>query len=212
MSKIFVISLPRTGTTSFSVAMLNAGFKVAHTAFTQQSFELADVITDAPCFSDYAQLDKLFPSAKFIYLERPLENWIPSVQRLLNKMLPHLSTSGHFSPVLKRAFNETFSLADSNLLTDEHLRQCYKNHNKKVREYFKNRNDLLCIDISERNSYFRLCRFLGMTFNDGETFPHLNQGAQVAKWTSIKHTNKISSYSAGIHHRKFFDYKTGNTE
>ncbi|RYE30840.1 MAG: sulfotransferase family protein, partial [Sphingobacteriales bacterium] len=31
MKKIFIIGLPRTGTTSISVALLNYGLKVAHT-------------------------------------------------------------------------------------------------------------------------------------------------------------------------------------
>ncbi|WP_320819085.1 sulfotransferase, partial [Thalassolituus sp.] len=42
MSKIFIIGLPRTGTTSISVALLELGFLVAHTAFTKKAFEVAE--------------------------------------------------------------------------------------------------------------------------------------------------------------------------
>ncbi len=51
MSKLFIIGLPRTGTTSISVALLEMGLLVAHTAFTKKAFEVADAISGAPCFS-----------------------------------------------------------------------------------------------------------------------------------------------------------------
>lgn len=211
-TKIFIIGLPRTGTTSISVAMLDAGFKVAHTAFTQQCFVLADVITDAPCFSDFEQLDKLFPNSKFVYLERSLSQWLPSMQRLLVKMSPQLTEKGSFSPVLKRSFNETFDLMNEGLMTDEHLTQCYLAHQQHVMHYFKDRNDLLSIDISVENSYQRLCEFLSIPFSEGKGFPHLNVGNQVSKWKQVKHDNKVSSFSAGVHHRQFFDYKSGTCD
>ena len=111
MNKLFIIGLPRTGTTSISIAMLDYGFKVAHTAFTKQAFELADVISDSPCFCDYQQLDALYPNSKFVYLDRALEQWIPSIQMLLKKMQENLAPkTGIFNPVLKRSFNETFDL------------------------------------------------------------------------------------------------------
>ena len=111
MNKLFIIGLPRTGTTSISIAMLDYGFKVAHTAYTKQAFELADVISDSPCFCDYQQLDALYPNSKFVYLDRALEQWIPSIQMLLKKMQENLAPkTGIFNPVLKRSFNETFDL------------------------------------------------------------------------------------------------------
>lgn len=208
MSKVFIIGLPRTGTTSISVALLDAGLKVAHTAFTQQAFALADAISDAPCFSDFEQLDKLFPGAKFIYLTRDLTLWVPSMQRLLVKMSPNLLTrAGHFSPVLKRAFNQTFHLEDDNLLSVSHLTQCYLAHQTKVRSYFEGRNDLLTIDISDADSFKKFAAFLDLPYIQGQKFPHINIGTQVAKWTEIKHVNKVSSFSAGKNHRRFFDYQ-----
>ena len=207
MCKIFIIGLPRTGTTSISVAMLEIGYKVAHTAFTKQSFELADVISDAPCFSDFKQLDKLFPHSKFVYLQRELASWLPSVQRLLTKMIPHLDPkTGHFSPVLKRSFIETFDLTNKNLLTEKHLTECYLKHHKQVQSYFQGRDNLLTINLSETDSYAKLCLFLALPYQHGATFPHLNKGSQVAHWKAYKHANKVSSFSAGKDHRQFFDY------
>tara|TARA_R110001583_G_scaffold51874_3_gene161476 strand:+ start:258 stop:944 length:687 start_codon:yes stop_codon:yes gene_type:complete len=205
--KIFIIGLPRTGTTSISVAMLALGFKVAHTAFTKQTFELADVISDAPCFSDYQQLDKLFPDSMFVYLQRDLLQWVPSMQRLLVKMAPHLLTkTGHFSPVLKRAFNISFGEDHQLRCSEQHLTECYLRHQNQVQQYFKGRTNLLSINLSHEKSYVELCTFLSLPYEDGTKFPHLNQGAQVANWKACKHTNKVSSFSAGKDHRQFFDY------
>jgi len=207
-NKIFVIGLPRTGTTSISVALLNLGFTVAHTAFTKETFSLADAISDAPCFSDFEQLDHLFPGAKFIYLQRDLATWLPSIRRLLIKMQQNLQPKvGTFSPVLKRAMEEIFHLDSDDLLSDEHLTACYLTHLSHVKNYFKYRKDLLMIDISNSTSYQEMVRFLALQDDGNQTFPHLNTGEQVAGWKAYKHINKISSHSAGKDHRQFFDYK-----
>lgn len=208
MNKIFIIGLPRTGTTSISVALLDHGFKVAHTAFTQQAFKLADVVSDAPCFSDYQQLDALFPGSKFIYLERSQDLWIPSIQKLLKKMKDSLEIkTGVFNPVLKRAFHTTFELSTAtNSLDAQHLENCYQQHKDSIRNYFEFRDDLLEINISQRDSFSTLLQFLNIDFEGEPQFPHLNIGKHVSNWREHKHPNKVNSNAAGVHHRKFFDY------
>jgi hypothetical protein len=210
MNKLFIIGLPRTGTTSISVALLQHNFKVAHTAYTKRAFELADVISDAPCFSDYQELDKLFPDSRFVYLERALENWIPSMQMLLKKMLPELDAKkGYLHPVLKRSFNKTFALqtaADPENM--QHLATCYLSHQQAVLDYFADRTDLLKIDISHSKSLSHLLSFLDIaTQDEASEFPRLNVGKQVDNWKEFKHPNKVNSLSAGKEHRKFFDYQ-----
>lgn len=187
--------------------MLESGFKVAHTAFTKHAFELADAVSDAPCFSDYQQLDRLFPGSKFIYLQRDLSKWIPSMQRLLIKMEPHLvPKTGHFNPVLKRSFQQTFELSNQDLLTETHLTRCYETHQQQVESYFHKRDDLLSINISEQGSLKKLLDFLAVDCQEQKQFPHLNQGTQVSNWKAYKHVNKVNSLSAGKDHRKFFEY------
>ena len=217
MNKLFIIGLPRTGTTSVSVALLEHGFKVAHTAFTKRAFELADVISDAPCFSDYQQLELLFPESRYVYLERPLDKWIPSMQMLLKKMQEPLDIkTGYFNPVLKRSFNETFKLSSaSNPFDSQHLATCYQNHKEEVLTYFSSRDDFLSIDISQSGSLKALLSFLDIAIEDSTgkpndsniNFPRLNIGKQVDSWKEFKHPNKINPNSAGREHRKFFDYK-----
>lgn len=208
MNKIFIIGLPRTGTTSISVALLDYGFKVAHTAYTKRAFELGDVISDAPCFCDYQQLDKLFPHSKFVYLDRAVKSWVPSMQMLLNKMLPELAPkTGYLNPVLKRCINTSFKLSTTSVpLSEQHLTACYLEHKHSVFNYFAGRTDFLHIDISQSGSLKALLQFLEISAEDAGDFPHLNAGKQVDNWQQLKHPNKINSLSAGKEHRKFFDY------
>jgi len=205
MSKIFIIGLPRTGTTSISVALLEMGLSVAHTAFTKKAFEMADAISDAPCFSDYKQLAVLYPNARFIYLDRCMDKWLPSITMLLEKMAPHLQPkTGKFNPILKRSFDHTFSSTWP--LTYSALVDCYSRHKRAVFSYFKNNENFLSIDISEQGSLLTMGQFLGIETQGKIDFPKLNSGRDVASWKDYKHPNKINSNMAGIEHRKYFDY------
>lgn len=209
MNKLFVIGLPRTGTTSISVAMLEYDFKVAHTAFTKHAFELADVVSDAPCFSDYKELDKQFPDSRFVYLDRDVDKWIPSAQMLLKKMEARLDpVTGVFSPVLKRSFNEVFALTSTDdPHTTEHLEACYLKHKAAVFEYFAGRDDFFSVNLSHKGSLASLLGFLGLEVKGSEDFPHLNIGRHVSGWREHKHPNKVNPNSANEAGRKFFDYK-----
>ncbi|NRD71916.1 sulfotransferase family protein [Shewanella sp. VB17] len=214
MTKFFIIGLPRTGTTSVSVALLEHGFKVAHQAFTKQAFELADVISDAPCFSDYKQLDYLYSNAKFIYLDRSLESWVPSMQMLLSRMLVHLDEKkGRFHPILKRSFKHSFGVGEVDEPTNtQHLMHCYQAHKKNIFDFFSDRNDFTSIDVSKDGALSKLLDFMNVEDNANFeavqlNFPHLNSGRRVASWDEYKHPNKISANAAGPEKRKYFDYK-----
>jgi len=209
MNKLFIIGLPRTGTTSISVALLDYGYMVAHTAFTKRAFELADVVSDAPCFSDYKALDEIFPGSKFVYLDRDLKKWIPSAQMLLKKMAVRLDpVSGVFSPVLKRSFNDVFALTSTDdPYSEAHLSACYLKHKQEVFDYFSNRADFTSVNLAQSGSLKELLDFLGIKSDQGVEFPHLNIGRHVSGWKEFKHPNKVNSNSAGTEGRKFFDYK-----
>lgn len=209
-NKIIIIGLPRTGTTSVSVALLEQGLKVAHMAFTKAAFMQADAISDAPCFSDFKQLDELFPGAKFIYLDRELDSWVLSMQMLLSRMLPHLDDkTGRFHPIMKRSFRHCFGVGEVQDPQDEqHLIDCYQRHKTEVVNYFAGRHDLLCIDISQQGALGQLLAFMGLAATENQqNFPKLNVGRNVASWDEYKHPNKISANASGPDKRKFFDYK-----
>jgi hypothetical protein len=206
MNKLFIIGLPRTGTTSISAALLEY-FKVAHTCYTKRAFELADVISDCPCFSDYPHLDLLFPGSKFVYLQRDLQQWLPSIQMLLNKMIPSLYSETYVNPILKRSFEQAFELNTVvNPLDITHLKICYQRHEQGVIDYFHGQDNLLSIDINQADNFSQLLNFLGLPQTGDEQLPHLNIGKLVDNWNDIKHTHKINPNTAGSEGRKFFDY------
>lgn len=208
--KVIFIGLPRTGTTSVSVALLEQGLKVAHMAFTKAAFMQADAISDAPCFSDFKQLDELFPEAKFVYLDRELDSWVPSMQMLLSRMLPHLDAkTGRFHPIMKRSFRHSFGVGMvENPQDEQHLIDCYQRHKAEVVNYFAGRHDLLSIDVSQQGALGQLLAFMGLAATENQqNFPKLNVGRNVASWDEYKHPNKISANASGPEKRKFFDYK-----
>lgn len=200
--KIFIIGLPRTGTTSVCAAMLNLGYKVAHTAYTDRAFESAKVIADTPIFCDYQHLDNAYPNAKFIYLERSLDKWLPSIQQLLLRMHNNLARDdGGFNPIIKRCYLDTFapySLDNINSFT--FLTNCYQQHFTQAKHYFHQRKeDFLSIDISANNSFEQLVKFLELEEDNLaiKTFEKLNVGGKVTAWKDIKSDLKIDSTNKG---------------
>ena len=191
MTKVFIIGLPRTGTTSVCAAMLELGFKVAHTAYTDRSFVEAQVIADTPIFCDYQHLDKAYPDAKFIYLTRTMDKWLPSIQQLLVRMHTNLvRDDGGFNPIIKRCYQEIFApYSLENIHNVEFLAHCYQQHERQVQVYFQGReNDFLSIDISLNQSYAELLCFLDIKNKDtkGLSFKKLNVGGKVTAWKDIK--------------------------
>ncbi|MBA6288323.1 sulfotransferase [Colwellia sp. MB3u-4] len=206
MNKIFIIGLPRTGTTSICAAMLELGFHVAHTAYTDRSFTEAQVIADTPIFCDYQYLDKAYPNAKFIYLGRAMDKWLPSIEKLLARMHTNLiRDDGGFNPIIKRCYQTIFTPYNLDNINDfEFLALCYQEHQSQVYQYFQGReDDFLSIDISDSQSYKHLLSFLALTGDinahkaAGLGFEKLNVGGKITAWKDIKNTLKVNSTNKG---------------
>lgn len=201
-NKIFILGLPRTGTTSICAAMLSLGYSVAHTAYTKHCFEQAQVIADTPIFHDFIALDKAYPNAKFIYLQRPLELWLPSIKQLLLRMQRNvLRQDGGFNPIIKRCYLATFApFTLDNIQSDRFLSQCFQTHQARVKQYFQHRpKDLLSIDISEADSYAKLCQFLQIPVPETQQlgFKRMNIGGKVTAWKEIDSPLKVESTTNG---------------
>lgn len=218
-SKVFIIGLPRTATTSVCVEMLAFGFKTAHTAYTHKCFEQAQVIADTPIFCDYQTLDLKYPNAKFINLSRDLTLWVPSIRQLLSRMFTNLHRQdGGFNPIIKRCFLNVFSpLTEENIASDEFLISCYERHQAGIQSYFSGReHDLITINVAQSDSYNELESFLRLNFptvmggektacdtNDtnGKSvlsgFKPINIGGKVTAWNKIKHPLKVASTNNG---------------
>ena len=200
--KVFIIGLPRTATTSVCLALLESGFKTAHTAYTTNTLEHAQVIADTPVFADYPLLDKKYPGSKFVYLERDINSWVPSIKQLLKRMYVNLQRSdGGFNPHLKRCYNQVFSpLSQESILSDDFLKGCFERHHNDVIQYFSNRQqDLLSINVSDDDSYQRLMNFLKVPpqSQHQKGFKRINMAGKVTAWNDIKHKDKIPSTNQG---------------
>lgn len=199
MNKLFIIGLPRTGTTSVCHALLQFGYATAHTAYTDNCFENAMAIADTPIFNDYQTLDKHYPGSKFLYLMREKNVWLPSIRQLLTRMHTNLTRQdGGFNIHIKRCYLSIFKdLSLSNIGDDNYLSDCYDKHFETALSYFENRpNDFLAIDIAKQNSYNLLCQFLNKD-SDKRAFEKMNIGGKVTAWNDIKHPLKIDSTAKG---------------
>lgn len=198
-NKVFIIGLPRSGTTSVCIAALALGFKTAHTAYTQAALDEAEFIADTPVFNDFEQLDKCYPNSRFIYLSRPLSLWLPSISRLLTNMAPKLLVPhGGFNPCIKRCYGEVFSPLTATSINDlAQLEAAFMRHQQRVNDYFASRpDDILRLDISAPKSYQAFTEFVLGKAHAGE-FVHVNKGAKVTAWNKIKHPLKIASTANG---------------
>jgi len=202
-NKIFVIGLPRTGTTSLCATILELGFSTAHTAYTMQTFNDAQVIADTPIFCDFEKLALDYPDALFIYLTRSLDRWLPSIKQLLNRMFVNVTREdGGFNPHIKRCYQAIFSpFTLENINDDNFLGQCYLTHQQSILHFFTQqypqfKNRLLTLDISNKSDMARLTSFLEIPEPKCEFF-HLNKGGKVTAWKDIKHPLKVESTNNG---------------
>ena len=198
MAKIFIVSLPRTGTTSICLYMLDRGLKVAHTAYNDLVFEQADVIADTPVFVDYPTLYSRYPDAKFVYLERSMPTWIPSIRRLLQTMRKQwLRDCTFFEEDIKRCFKEVFPRFEGKKdFKNEYLYTNYDRHKTGVLNFFADKPEqFLRLDIEQTGAGGALSEFCGIEVNKHcyNELPHVNKGRRIAFWAGIEHDNKIAS-------------------
>ncbi|ODA30613.1 sulfotransferase [Veronia pacifica] len=176
MSKVFIVGLPRTGTTSLCKACIDLGFSTAHTAYTVETIVNAEVVADTPVFNDYMLLHRKYPDARFIYLERPLAVWLPSISRLLSRMADNLfSEHGGFNDTIKRCFFNTFQGLTTDKIDDfEFLETCYQQHRRQALHYFQqNKTNYICLDIADADCHDLLCQFLNVPLQH-RRMPRLN--------------------------------------
>ena len=199
--KIFVVGLPRTGTTSFCASTLQLGLKTAHTAFTNQCLAEAKVFADAPFFTNYARMAEQFPDALFVYLERDLNSWVPSIRQLLVRLSPNLlSDTGGAHPLLKQSYLSVFChLTPSKINQDSYLIESYQSHKDALLRFFsqeKVKTQLIQLDISKAGELQKFAEIIGVKAQQTH-FPHVNKNAKITYWKSISHPLKIESNLAG---------------
>jgi hypothetical protein len=112
----------------------------------------------------YEKLDKHFPGSFFILTERDEESWWQSVEKWL--VTSNKSDREKFERYLKH-------LKLTSLNKDEFI-EAYINYNKKVKEYFKGRDNFIIMNLEKGDGWEKLCNFLKLPKPD-VPFPHANR-------------------------------------
>lgn len=188
--KIFGIGLSKTGTTSLTRALDIMGFSAAHyfnnysgELLAQRDIALYDALTDTPISYQFEQLYERYPDAKFIYTTRPLEKWVPSLLKHIQRVLNISSYSG-FDEVVN-GDNDT---RHGELFRDVHNKlyvqyktpeEAYHAHDANVRNFFAERPEANFLEINffEGDGFPELARFLGCPEPD-QPFPWENVAAK----------------------------------
>ena len=176
--KIIYVGFEKTGTTSLGIALKMLGYSVkehcpralmpilkGNYIKVHRIIRNYDAVADKPWFKIYKELDNELPGSKFILTIRDESNWYNSVSR-------------HFG-ILRTPLHE-WIYGRGNGIPKENKQntiKVYSKHNQEVINYFKNRpNDLLILDLSEKDIWEKLCDFLGHEIPQGQ-FPHSNKNA-----------------------------------
>jgi len=187
--KVFCIGLNKTGTTSVREAMLELGYVIGNQREGEllfddwvvrdfrrllKYFRTAQFFQDVPISYPYTFIaaDQAFPGSKFILTVRnDPEQWYNSVINYHGKLFGN----GNIPPTVEDLKNANYvykgfpydaakkvmNVDDDKLYDKETLINAYLLHNKIIMDYFKYRkNDLLVLNVAEKDAYQKLCNFL----------------------------------------------------
>ena len=199
--KIFCIGQNKTGTTSLLKTFQDLGFIAAREtesaklldSYLAKDFDhIAKFCKRAQVFEDvpfslpelYKELDKAYPNSKFILTVRDnSEQWYKSVVKFLSKLfgkgsIPTVEDFKNAKYIEKgwawKLFREMYSTPESDLFNKEKLIEKYEDHNKKVVEYFVDKDNLLILNLAEEGSYQKFCHFIGLESNQ-KSFPWVHK-------------------------------------
>ncbi|WP_456460925.1 sulfotransferase [Reichenbachiella sp.] len=185
-TKVFVIGLNKTGTTTIKYALEELGYIVANQLrgeklldeIIEEDFDsfykycrTAEVFQDAP-FSFpgiFKWVDKSFPGSKYILTLRDSDDqWYNSLVNFHSKLWGNGKTPTEND--LKKAdyiyegypFKAMSYLFGEKLYDKVNCTDIYNRHNSEAKKYFANRiNDFIVINVAHDEDYEKLCHFLG---------------------------------------------------
>lgn len=184
--KVFGLGLSRTGTRSLTAALHTIGVDLVHYPVDEDTFRALqtgkldfgfmksfDGISDITAAPYYAQLDRMYPDAKFILTTRDEESWLRSCKHhwLGRDPYEEAGTAGRLTHMKIRRFLRAATYG-TYLFEPERFRWVYRHHVESVRRHFAGRpGKLLELDIVGGASWEPLCEFLGRPIPD-QPFPH----------------------------------------
>ncbi len=203
--KIFCIGRNKTGTSSLELALKDLGYKMGNQAkaeilikdYAKSNWKpiidfckTADAFQDVPFSSPYTWLilHEHYPESKFILTTRDAEKWYQSITSFHTKLFSKNSNPPTSEDLKNATYRYKGYIWDENravwntpeneLYNKKLLIDQYELHNKVVRNFFRNKSNFLDIDISEADSYNKLCGFLNKKPLYSE-FPHINKTSDI---------------------------------
>ena len=201
-TKYFCIGRNKTGTTSLKKAFEDLGFPVGNQRdaellgdqyyFKADFKPIIDYCESAQVFQDvpfswpdiFKHLDIAYPESKFILTVRDSpEQWYQSMTKFHSKRfgdghIPTIEQLKSARYVRKGFMYNTIKLhgtTDNDPYNKDIMMAHYLAHNQNVMDYFKDRmDDLLVINIAEKSSFQRFCKFINVK-STGEEFPWENK-------------------------------------
>jgi len=188
--KVFGIGRNKTGTTSLTHAMAELGYRVGNQrqgellmkSWAKRDFRrIAHYCRTAQFFQDipfslpftFQAMDLYYSGSKFILTIRDAEAWHDSMVRFHRLPSVHAQKALSLEALKEATYCYRGFAYDTKVLVyelpgddpydKETLISHYDYHNRMVRDYFRHRpDDLLVLDVSENNAYYKLCDFLGV--------------------------------------------------
>lgn len=173
-NKVFGIGLARTGTTSLHEAMGLVGLSSAPDSIPLLDsididfLQRHDAFFDNPIPFRYEALETICPDSKWIVTQRPVDDWLRSMDWLFRSGLDRLK------PDLRRVGDRVHrQLYGSDEFDEQRLRQIYERHYAALETWVEQRNSLW-IHVERGISWEPLCAFLDVPIPDTD-FPHANR-------------------------------------
>jgi glycosyltransferase involved in cell wall biosynthesis len=181
--RVFCIGLNKTGTSSFHAAMEILGLNSLHGGGTDWGGDelnravrealndgrplLSDLDPAVDAYSDigllathFDLLDRQYPGSRFVLTVRPLEEWINSRRRHVERNIARREADD---------YDGEFLVVDEELWREQWERQVGR-----ARRYFEGRRDFLEVDLTSGGGWGPLCELMDMP-EPREPFPWANR-------------------------------------
>jgi hypothetical protein len=177
---IYGIGLGKTASVSLSGALKILKYSTIHFPRNMMHFNSKKEICiklvgnyesyiDLPIGHFYKELDQ---NAKFILTVRDMDSWLKSCKKFFYP--------GRFDredPILSRLQEVVYG---SDVFNEDKYRAAYTKHLNDVMDYFKDKDNLLVMDICAGDGWEKLCPFLNQPIPTNK-FPHFNKAPSNVK-------------------------------
>ena len=183
-AKVFCVGFNKCATTSFAEYFRKYKMNTIdnpkwHYPNNKSILNKHNVFTDmyeryekTPVFPDLSYLESTYPDSKYILQTRALKDWL----------------SSRYYQV---SFNYLNGFENKLTIDEEVIRRWIDDRNywyKEVYEYFKKKNNLLIIDINDRDIKIKIDKFLNL-IKKNMKFPHIHKSTKSIK-SCTKNINK----------------------